>query len=432
MLLKFSVENFLSFKSRATLDFHAGPIKEKMENVFSSFSFEGPFLLKSIGIYGKNSSGKSNMVEALSFMRNFVVNSSKESQASESIPVYPYRLSTETENKSSLFEITFLLDDVKYRYGFSVTPKQIDSEWLFATLKRKESNIFIRSGKEFQYEKKFSNELKGRLELLQEITRPNSLFLSVLSQFNIPLGLGISKWFNDILIAHDSDHLALIDFSAKLMSDVYYNKKLNEIIQQSDLGIDSIEQRIKEIVTKKNYSTEFVTSFFVDDKDYSVRTRHTKYDQDNNPNQKVIFEMIENESLGTQKYFGLFGPILLALTQKRILLIDEVDARLHPILLENIIAFFNSKLYNPNGAQIIFTSHSTLPLKKLLRRDQMFFVEKDEYGCSTIENLYSKAPKVRNDASFDKDYLSGKYGAIPRINTQLNLFDSNSKTNSDI
>ena len=139
--------------------------------------------------------------------------------------------------------------------------------------------------------------------------------------------------------------------------------------------------------------------------------------------------MIENESLGTQKYFGIFGLILLALTKKRILWIDEVDARLHPILLENIISFFNSKKFNPNGAQLVFTAHSTLPLKKLLRRDQMLFVEKDDYGCSSIESLYIKAPKVRNDASFDKDYLSGKYGAIPRINTQLNLFDFASNEN---
>lgn len=431
MLLKFSVENYLSFKTRATLNFQAGSIKEKMENIFSPFLFEGPLLLKSIGIYGKNSSGKSNLIKAFSFMRDFIINSSKESQASEDIPVYPYRLSTETEYKPSLFEVTFFLDDIKYRYGFLVNTKQVESEWLFTTIKRKELTVFLRAGEGFHFEKRFSKELKGKLELLKEITRPNSLFISVLSQFNNELGLRINGWFNDILIAHDSDHLALIDFSAKLMTDVFYNKKLNEIIQQSDLGIESIQQRIKDIVQKKNYSTEFVTSFFSDNNDYLVKTKHSKYDQEKRPNEKVIFEMIENESLGTQKYFGLLGPILLALTQKRILWIDEVDARLHPILLENLIAFFNSKKFNPNGAQIIFTSHSTLPLKKLLRRDQMYFVEKDRYGCSTIDNLYTKDPKVRNDASFDKDYLSGKYGGIPRINSQLNLFDSSLKEESD-
>ena len=433
MLLRFSVENYLSFKRRGTIDFQAAPLKEKMENVFSPFLFDGPLLLKSIGIYGKNSSGKSNMINAFSFMREFVINSSKESQAEEIIPVLTFKLSTDADNKPATFEVIFFLDDLKYRYGFSVNPKQIESEWLFVTVKRKETSVFIRSNNDFYYEKKFSNELKGKLEVLKEITRPNSLFLSVLAQFNVQIGLNISKWFNDILIAHDADHLALIDFSARLMNDTYYNSKLNEVIQQSDLGIDSIEQRIKDIVTKKNYSTEFVTAFFQDEKDYSIKTRHTKYDQDNKPNSKITFEMIENESLGTQKYFGLFGPIIMALTKKRILLIDEVDARLHPILLENIISFFNSKKFNPNGAQIIFTSHSTLPLKKLLRRDQMCFVEKDEFGCSTIDSLYVKAPGVRNDASFAKDYLSGKYGAIPRLSIQLNLFGpKDNPDNADI
>jgi uncharacterized protein len=421
MLLRFSVENYLSFKDRVSLDFTAGTIKEKMENVFSPFLFEGPNLLKSIGLYGKNSSGKSNLIKGLSFMRNFVVNSSKESQGAQNIKVQPYKLSSETDNKPSAFEVIFFIGDIKYRYGFAATEKLVQSEWLFHTVKIKESYIFIRAEKEIEYDKKFRHELKGKFELLQELTRPNSLFLSVLAQFNIQLGASIHKWFDDIIVAHDDDHYALIDFSAKLMSDMYYNQKLNEIMQNSDFGIDSLEQRIKEISTKKKYSKEFLTSFFSDDKDYSVRTTHTKYNKDQKPIQKIFFEMIENESVGTQKYFGLFGPILLALTQRRILWIDEIDSRLHPILLENIITFFNSKKYNPNGAQIVFTSHNTLPLKKLLRRDQMIFVEKDTLGVSSFQSLYTKAPKVRNDASFDKDYLMGKYGGIPCINTQLNF-----------
>jgi AAA15 family ATPase/GTPase len=403
------------------LDFTAGTIKEKMENVFSPFLFEGPNLLKSIGLYGKNSSGKSNLIKGLSFMRNFVVNSSKESQGAQNIKVQPFKLSSETDNKPSTFEVIFFIGDIKYRYGFAATEKLILSEWLFHTVKIKESYIFLRAEQEIEYDRKFRQELKGKFELLQELTRPNSLFLSVLAQFNVQLGASIQKWFDEIIIAHDDDHYALIDFSAKLMSDMYYNQRLNEIMQNSDFGIDSLEQKIKEISSKTNYSREFLTSFFSDDKNYSVRTTHTKYNQDKKPVQKLFFEMIENESVGTQKYFGLFGPILLALTQRRILWIDEIDSRLHPILLENIITFFNSKKYNPNGAQIIFTSHNTIPLKKLLRRDQMVIVEKDNLGASSFQSLYTKAPKVRNDASFDKDYLMGKYGGIPRINTQLNF-----------
>ena len=421
MLLRFSVENYLSFKNRVSLDFSAGSIKEMKENIFSPFLIEGPHLLKSVGLYGKNSSGKSNLVKAFSFMRNFAINSSKESQVAETIKVQPYRLSVETENMPSLFEVVFFIDNIKYRYGFSVTEKQVTSEWLFHTIKSKEANIFVRAEKQIEYDKKFKRELKGKLELLEEMTRSNSLFLSVLAQFNVQLGLSILKWFNDIIVAHDDDHYALIDFSASLMSVDYYNNKINEIIRNSDLGIDSLEQRLREISQKKNYSREFLKSVFSDSKDYIIRTSHKKYNKDQRIVEKIFFELAENESVGTQKYFGLLGPILLSLTQKRILWIDEIDSRLHPILLENIISLFNSKKYNPNGAQVLFTSHNTLPLKKLLRRDQMVFVEKDSLGVSTLQSLYSKAPKIRSDASFDKDYLLGKYGAIPRINIQLNL-----------
>ncbi len=228
------------------------------------------------------------------------------------------------------------------------------------------------------------------------------------------------------MVAHDMEHSALIDFSARLMTDDYYNRRINEIMAKSDLGIESLEQKLKDIATKKGYSTEFLKSVFKGDlKDYTIKTTHTKYDAESRAIEKIFFELIEQESLGTQKYFGLIGPILLALTEKRIIFIDEIDARLHPLLLENIITFFNSKTYNPNGAQLLFTSHSTLPLKKLLRRDQMVFVDKDEFGVSSMDSLYNKSPNVRNDASYDKDYLLGKYGAIPRINSQLNLFDTN-------
>lgn len=288
MLLSFSIENYLSFKKRVTLNFYASSIKEKMENVFSPFLFEGPNLLKSVGVYGKNSSGKSNLIKAFSFMRTLVISSSRESQATEEINVQPYNLSTETESKSSLFEVVFYLGEVRYRYGFSVNKKYVESEWLFQTVKRKESFIFIRAGKDLEYDKKFRNELKAKIELLQELTRANSLFLSVLSQFNIQLGVSITTWFNNILVAHDIDHLALIDFSARLMTNVYYNERLNEIIKRSDLGIESIEQKLKDIISKKNYSIDFLKAVFKSDQDYTVRTSHTKFDSENKPHQKIF------------------------------------------------------------------------------------------------------------------------------------------------
>lgn len=425
MLLSFSAENFLSFKDRVNLNCTASSIKELSENLYSPHFADDFKLLKSLGIYGANSSGKSNIIKAFSFMRNFVLNSSKESTATQAINVQPFKLSSTTDSKNSFFEAHFIIDGSKYKYGFLVNEKYIHGEWLFRTVKRKDESIFIRAKQEYNLDKRFRTELKGKADFLSELTRSNSLFLSVMSQFNIDIAKNITQWFADCIVAHDTDHLALIDFTAKLMGNPVYRKLLNDIIKNSGLGIESIEEKIKEYASRSNYSLEFLQSIFSDEiKSYTVRTKHKKYDEDLKFMEMVVFELMENESLGTQKYFGLLGPILLALKEQRILFVDEIDARLHTLLLENVVNLFNSTQYNPNGAQLIFTSHNTNMLKKKLRRDQMVFVEKDQYGASTLDSLYNKSPKVRNDASFDKDYLLGKYGAIPILPTQLNLFDN--------
>lgn len=424
MLIKFSFENFLSFKDRGELDFQAGTIKEHNDNLYTPLNNGDITLLKSIGIYGANSSGKSNVIKALAFMRDFVVNSSKESHAMESIKVQPFRLSTTAENKKSLFEVILLLDGIRYRYGFSVTSHHVMEEWLFKTEKRKDEQLFIRAGQEIRIDRRFSSEDKMKAELLTQMTKPNSLFISVLTHFNIPSSFPITKWFSEIIIAQDSDHISLINFSAKLLSDLNYRKWINDIIKFSQLGIESLDAKLNEISRKSSYSAEFLSSVFQEElKDYKVITRHIKYDENFNFAASVFFDLLENESLGTQKYFALLGPILLAIRERRLILIDEIDTRFHFILFENLLTLFNSYKYNNNGAQLVFTSHNPHPLKKGIRRDQMYFIEKNQYGASTLGSLYKTNPKVRNDASFDKDYLQGKYTQTPpSLGTQLDLF----------
>jgi AAA15 family ATPase/GTPase len=364
------------------------------------------------------------MIKAFSFMREFILNSSKETNAAQSINVQPFRLSSTVDEKMSMFEAHFIIDGTRYKYGFFVNEKYVHGEWLIRTIKRKDEPVFVRAKQDYNIDRRFRSELKGKADFLSELTRPNSLFLSVMSQFNIDIAQQITKWFADCIVAHDTDHLVLIDFSARLMGNPAYRKLLNDIIKNSGLGIESIEEKIKEFSAKSNYSVQFLQTVFSDEiKSYTVKTKHKKYDEELKFVENVVFDLIANESLGTQKYFGLLGPILLALKEQRVFFIDEIDARLHTLLLQNVVDLFNSTDYNPNGAQLIFTSHNTNMLKKKLRRDQMIFVEKDRYGVSTMDSLYHKSPKVRNDASFDKDYLLGKYGAIPLLPTQLNLFD---------
>ena len=420
MLLSFSVENYLSFKNKVLLDLQAGSIKEFQENVYNSFS-GGYSILKSVGIFGHNSSGKTNIIKALSFMRDFVMNST----LAKEILIEPYRLATTFEVKPCTFEIIFLIDNIKYRYGFSATNKYVDSEWLFVTEKRKEENLFIRARQNFSFEKKFKSTLKGKYDLIYEMVRPNTLFLSVLAQYNFTLFANISNWFSKLIFALDTEHISLVEFTAKLMAVDDYRKLINDVIKKSDLGIDHVEARLKESTTTKLYSYDFIASIFENDlREYNVRTGHLVYNNDNVPIEKIYFDLFRNESLGTQKFFGILGPLLYAIKEQGIIFVDEIDARMHSNLLADVIGLYNSKRTNTNGAQLIFTTHNTNILKKGLRRDQMIFAEKDMYGVSTVQSLYSKDPKVRNDASFDKDYLSGKYGAIPGLGSQLNLFES--------
>ena len=425
MIVSFSVENYMSFKGVAKIDFQAASIKEHKENIFNpSFKTDYNFL-KSIGIFGNNNSGKSNLIKAASFMRDFVLNSSKESNSSQQIRIQPFLLSTDTQSSPSTFEMVFILDTVKYKYGFSVSKNSVHSEWLFVTEKRKENKLFLRVQTEYTFERKFKEGLKGKFELFAEVTRPNSLFLSVLAQFNSPLCVSISKWFDELIFAHDTAHFNLIDSTASLMKTGDYRTMINEIIKRADLGIENVEEQLKKNTTDRTSFYDFIRSATTDDGYvYSVMTGHFLYNAEKKPVQKIYFDLLQNESLGTQKFFGILGPILYSLTQKKVIWIDEIDARVHTILLERIISLFNSNKYNPNGAQLIFTSHNLVIMKEGLRRDQMHIINKDEFGISTIESLHAKGPKIRSDASFDKDYLLGRYGGIPKLGTQLNIFDS--------
>jgi len=424
MLLQFSIENFLSFRQKAILDCKAGPIKEFPENLFDPVLNTDLRLLKSLGIYGANSSGKSNLIKAFSFMRMFVINSFKESQANEQIPFQPFKLTTADKNKPSTFEVVFLIDDIRYKYGFSINNKSVESEWLFQTIKRKEEYVFLRAGKEFNLQKGFKGDLKGKLEMLTDFTRRNSLFLSVIAGHNINLAAPLIDWFSRVIIVKDSDHIELINFSAQIMTHDNYRELINDIIQRSDLGIDGVEEKVNDLSGKRALTSDFIAFLFQDEaKDYRVRTRHKIFTPDKRIANSDYFDLVENESSGTQKFFGLLGPILLALKERRIIFIDELDSKIHTKLLEMIVSIFNSEKYNRKGAQLIFTSHNTNILKNKFRRDQMLLIDKDTYGESTLGSVHRKFKKVRNDASFDKDYLSGAYKAVPNISiTQLDLF----------
>jgi uncharacterized protein len=430
MLISFNVENCFSFKDKTPVSLEAASIKEHQENTFTPAYLSNDYkLLKSAAIYGANSSGKSNFFKAFSFMKDFVLTSSKESQSFEEIAVQPFLLDESTENAPTTFEITFVVEDSKYRYGFIANRKTVLQEWLFVVKKRSEDNLFIRAGQIFEMTKHLkTGDLKGKIDMLTQFTRSNALFISVLSQFNIPIGKLICDWFANTRIIYEATDPEVIQVTTDLLSDAEYNRKINRIIDHANLGFSSVSSVVKMKAIQSGLGEKFLTNTVYDEssRSFTVYTKHKKYSGTKHVGH-VNFDLFKNESLGAQKFFGLLGPVLLALKNGGLLFVDELDSKLHPLLLDQILRLFNSKGNNLFGAQLIFTLHNTSPLSKRLRRDQMFLIDKDEYGASTINNLNKKFPSVRNDASFEKNYLAGNFNGVPKFNSefgeQLSLFN---------
>jgi len=426
MLVKFTVENYLSFKNRSTIDLTATSLTELRNTNLFDTPLKNLTLLKSMVIYGANANGKSNLFKAINFARKLILNSSKDSQADEAIEVQPFCLSTESIEEPSLFELVFIHDDSKYRYGFKVDEEQIHNEWLYVTTKNKEQLLFEREFQDINITKKFDTASSN----LTSITRKNALFLSVCAQFNIPTGIGILKAMNNVQYISGMQDRFTVNYTIDMMDNPAKKKFIDNFIAGANLGFTETKvERFKlteEILEKGNVPKEIRKMILEsDEENVVVSTKHTVYDENNEEVDNIYFNLFANESLGTCKYVALSGPIIDTLLHGKTLIIDEFDAQLHPHLSKAIIELFNSEQNNPHGAQLIFASHNSSLInskRKLFRRDQIIIAEKDSYGITKLESLYDK--KVRKDASFEKDYLDGKYDGLPdlQMKNELLLF----------
>lgn len=375
-------------------------------------------LIKSAAIYGANASGKSNLIQAINFMRWFVLNSSSRTQITDEINVDGFRLSTETINKPSFFEMVFVLNKKIYRYGFELDKKQVISEWLFYTPNIQENKYFERNKQKFNVLKRFSEG-----QLLDSKTRPNALFLSVVAQFNGKASEQILRWFEKIdILSGIKDNTSDV-YTLGLMEDENYREDILQLINKLDLGINDIKTK-KMTISLDKFPPEILEAFARRDgkvineletlSSLDIKTIHYKYDSHGTIDSIEEFYLDENESEGTKKLFAFVGPILHTLREGDILFIDELDARLHPLITKTLVELFNSSETNPNNAQLIFTIHNTnLLTKKLFRQDQIWFVEKDQYGATDLYSLVEY--KLSNDIIFEGDYIKGRYGAIPFI-----------------
>jgi len=398
----------------------------EVENVFENKTFNYR-LLKSAVIYGANASGKSKLLEAIAFMRHFAINSSKESQKGESIDVEPFRLSNETENEPSEFEIIFLFKGELFRYGFEATKEKIVSEWLYHKPKTKEIELFYRDENSFDtHERNFS---KGTTVVKEGLVRDNALLVSVAAQFNEKTAITVIDWFKRLKFLSGLEEMGYQGFTVGKTKVPAHKIKILELLKAADLGIQDIklqkldidrlpkgmpkEMRDEIIREMKEENAEFIAD---------VLTTHKKYDLNKQAVDNVSFSLDDDESSGTRKFFALTGPILDVIENGYTLVVDELDSKLHPNLVCKIVSLFNSKELNTKNAQLIFNTHDTNLLSSgLFRRDQIWFTNKDKYGEAKLYSLANfKSDEVKKNEPFENNYIRGKYGAIP----YLGFFDN--------
>ncbi|WNI50249.1 ATP-binding protein [Enterobacter asburiae] len=441
MFVQFSFKNYLSFKDEATLSMLAAKIKSKDKNldkrsVFNAFPDID--LLKTGVIYGANGSGKSNVFSALSFMKRMVINSSKESQADEDINVLPFKLNPRYEDEPSSFEMIFIINNKLYEYTFAAVRNKITSETLSVIEKNKDEVIlFERTSKEINVHKQFKEGIG-----LEKRTRKNALFLSVCANFDGEVSKSVIRWFRKIRVIQGMSDIGYLPFTVKLLDDENKRKKIKSIIDMFDLDIVNISKSQVEQTEKKE--SELLDAIFTTIKKDSrfknvslpqhnplgVSTTHNRFNDDGVFVDTINFELGENESEGTKKLIALAGPLMDTFDNSYILFIDEFDARLHPLITKKIVRMFNSLDINKNNAQLVVATHDTNLLDKdELRRDQIWFAEKDSLGGSHLKQLVEY--KVRNDASYRKGYFEGDFGAIPMLGEPDIIFESDRDSDPD-
>ena len=403
MLIRFSFKNFKSFKNENCLDMEATSLKEHEYNIAKT---ENGDYLKISAIYGANASGKTNVLQAFSYMKKKVL-VSDDSRINNNLSeenIFTFMIN----NEPISLEVEILAENNKiYKYGFEVLNNAIISEWLYEKRVNKFYEIFDRTNNNIEV-KDNKNKLLG----LANVDEKN-LFLNVFAKIdkNNEDFNNVYNWFID------ANYLDLGDpnfenalnnrISLKIIEDKKYKEELLKFIKTFDATIDSINISPNSLEELKN--TNGVVK---------VELVHNGEDG----NKKALPLVLESN--GTMKMFHLFDFLMDTLRNGRVLFVDELDAKLHPLLTRYIINLFHNSEKNIGNGQLIYSTHDTVNLnKETFRRDEIWFVEKDKNGVSElyslsdyiIEDENGNAKKVRNDATYNKDYLTGRYGAIPVI-----------------
>ena len=383
MLMQFTVENHRSIKNSAVISFAAS--KDTSFEAYLLHPDEKKALLPALAIYGANAAGKSNVLHAMMTMKEMVVGNAAKISKGQSLPWEPFGGTKEPTS----FEMVFLFQGIRYAYGFSFDATTIYTEYLYHWPNGREALIFSRENGVYEFRENINEQVT-----LSNRTPENKLYLVTSNDWNLPQTENAYRWFLERMIVLMDAEPATSETVA-LIASGDDNKKafiLKELLL-ADLGIAD--------VTIKNSSSKGLV----------ITTTHRVVNEDGTTG---CFRLsMEQESAGTQHFFSRIGGWLQALENGALLVVDEIEDSLHPLLTRRLIEMVQDKAINTKGAQLIFTTHDAMLLDlNFFRRDQIWFAEKNDETCATeLFSLASFSP--RKGENVRKGYLQGRFGAIP-------------------
>ena len=410
MILEFSVKNFLSFKEKVTFSMIANSNKELNDNYVE---IGGNKVLKSAAIYGANASGKSNLFKILTLVV-LMLRSSNSVDINAKLPLIPFKLDKGSVNKPSEFEIKFILDETRYVYGFIADKDKIYDEYLYYYPNGRETKIFDRTNiNEYSYTQKDEKILRE----IETKNAQNKFFLATATNWNFDKTKAAYNFLtNGIGTCNNLEILKNMAYKMYETNPDYLKDFAIDFLQKADFNIE--DYQISQIDVPGEFLTaipEFITKTLPDKpKAYQVLFKHKNSDN---------YLSIDEESLGIQMIFAFIPFLADSLKNKKVLIIDELDKSLHPFLVQYIVEIFNDAEINKNGSQLIFNTHDTNLLDlNILRRDQIWFTEKNsETGESDLYSLSDFS--VRKQENVEKGYMLGRYGAVPFIKNDFNLWE---------
>jgi AAA domain, putative AbiEii toxin, Type IV TA system len=432
MLLRFAVSNHLSIKDTQELSFIKSALKGPEEGLLSTPALPKDKVLPAAIIYGPNASGKSNLIDALKFMRSAVLSSQREWAPDGWIPRQPFVLSKECISGPSRYEADFDIDGIRYNYGFACTSTQFVEEWLYSSPAGRQRMMFDRTGPNPD-NVEFGSSFTGPKQVIAQLMRPNSLFLSAAAQNNHVFSKILAAAFEHICLRTDLDAPpATLQF---FLREGKLNTRIQSFLARIGTGItnhrrtetDRPDERSRLLrsvfgglldeMDDKRSDDDRKSFFDLINKEVKIEFAHQTEDGEE------VFLGSERESAGTRRLIPLLSEAMEALDNGSVCVIDEIDASLHTQVCEAIIALFTNPETNPKGAQIIATTHDTNLLNAPnLRRDELWLVEKSPGGAS---ELYSLADvKARDTDNLERGYLQGRYGAVPFAGSAVDLIKS--------